>query len=73
MWNVDPASLSLVTAITGAATNGIYGIGAISGDQIWVGDHNNFSGNGTVFMYGAAGIGGTFTAGILPKQFIEVD
>ncbi len=73
VWNVDPQSLNLSTAITGATTNGIYGIGAISGDQIWVGDHNNFTGNGTVFRYGVAGIGGTFTAGVLPKQFIEVN
>lgn len=48
-----------------------YGLGINDQNILFIGDHNNYQGNGTVFMYDLSGNSlGEFESGIVPNGFI---
>ena len=75
-WNATTSVFACATSATQAPTTPIvestsfYGLG-VDGDVLYVGDHNNYQGNGTVYMYDLEGNElGSFESGIVPNGFI---
>lgn len=75
-WNVTTSVFECSTSASEAPatplveSTSFYGIG-IDDDVLYVGDHNNYQGNGTVFMFDLEGNElGSFESGIVPNGFI---
>lgn len=65
--SITDSSVPSESILTGST---FYGIG-INDDVLYVGSHNNYQGNGTVYMYDLEGNElGSFESGIVPNGFI---
>ena len=76
-WNATTNVFELSTTATAAPTEPIvtsstfYGVGIDGNNVLYIGDHNNYQGNGTVFRYDLSGEEiDNFESGIVPNGFI---